>query len=160
MNHFGKLFSEYNVHGEGMELRITNILDNLNESLKTHIFVSDDSEKKVTRVCPNGCGGELSLKVSRFGAFVGCANYPDCKFTRPISHKKVKEVFDDIILGIDEVTSKEIKLLSGRFGPYIQLGEMEGKEKPKRASIPKNISPNDIDLEKAKLIIKLAKKSR
>jgi DNA topoisomerase-1 len=153
---FWKDFSK-NV-GDVMELRITNILDNLNESLKTHIFVSDDSEKKVTRVCPNGCGGELSLKVSRFGAFVGCANYPDCKFTRPISHKKVKEVFDDIILGIDEVTSKEIKLLSGRFGPYIQLGNMEGKEKPKRASIPKNISPNDIDLEKAKLLLSLPRK--
>ena len=140
------------------ELRITNILDNLNESLKSHIFKTEESTNKITRVCPTGCGGELSLKVSRFGAFVGCTNYPDCKFTRPISHKKVKEVFDDIILGIDEITSKEIKLLSGRFGPYIQLGDNEGKEKPKRATIPKDISPKEIDLEKAKLLLSLPRK--
>ena len=140
------------------ELRITNILDNLNESLKSHIFKTEESTNKITRVCPTGCGGELSLKVSRFGAFVGCTNYPDCKFTRPISHKKVKEVFDDIILGIDEATSKEIKLLNGRFGPYIQLGDIEGKEKPKRATIPKDISPKEIDLEKAKLLLSLPRK--
>ena len=140
------------------ELRITNILDNLNESLKSHIFKTEESTNKITRVCPTGCGGELSLKVSRFGAFVGCTNYPDCKFTRPISHKKVKEVFDDIILGIDEATSKEIKLLNGRFGPYIQLGNIEGKEKPKRATIPKDISPKEIDLEKAKLLLSLPRK--
>ena len=140
------------------ELRITNILDNLNESLKSHIFKTEESTNKITRVCPTGCGGELSLKVSRFGAFVGCTNYPDCKFTRPISHKKVKEVFDDIVLGIDEATSKEIKLLNGRFGPYIQLGNIEGKEKPKRATIPKDISPKEIDLEKAKLLLSLPRK--
>ena len=140
------------------ELRITNILDNLNESLKSHIFKTEESTNKITRVCPTGCGGELSLKVSRFGAFVGCTNYPDCKFTRPISHKKVKEVFDDIVLGIDEATSKEIKLLNGRFGPYIQLGNIEGKEKPKRATIPKDISAKEIDLEKAKLLLSLPKK--
>ena len=140
------------------ELRITNILDNLNESLKSHIFKTEESTNKITRVCPTGCGGELSLKVSRFGAFVGCTNYPECKFTRPISHKKVKEVFDDIILGIDEATSKEIKLLNGRFGPYIQLGNIEGKEKPKRATIPKDISPKEIDLEKAKLLLSLPRK--
>ena len=140
------------------ELRITNILDNLNESLKSHIFKTEESTNKITRVCPTGCGGELSLKVSRFGAFVGCTNYPDCKFTRPISHKKVKEVFDDIILGIDEATSKEIKLLNGRFGPYIQLGNIEGKEKPRRATIPKDISPKEIDLEKAKLLLSLPRK--
>ena len=140
------------------ELRITNILDNLNESLKSHIFKTEESTNKITRVCPTGCGGELSLKVSRFGAFVGCTNYPDCKFTRPISHKKVKEVFDDIILGIDEATSKEVKLLNGRFGPYIQLGDIEGKEKPKRATIPKDISPKEIDLEKAKLLLSLPRK--
>ena len=143
---------------EVTELRITNILDNLNESLKSHIFATNEEKNEITRVCPNGCGGDLSLKVSRFGAFVGCTNYPDCKFTRPISHKKVKEVFDDIVLGVDEVTAKEIKLLSGRFGPYIQLGEMEGKEKPKRATIPKDISPKDIDLEKAKLLLSLPRK--
>ena len=70
----------------------------------------------------------------------------------------MKEVFDDIVLGVDEVTAKEIKLLSGRFGPYIQLGEIEGKEKPKRATIPKDISPKDIDLDKAKLLLSLPRK--
>jgi len=143
--------------GSVTDLRITNVLDSLNEILKSHIFEkSTDNEKSISRACPSeGCKGQLSLKVSRFGAFVGCSDYPECKFTRPISYKKIKEAFEDEVLGIDEVSNKEIKLLNGRFGPYVQLGEQEGKEKPKRSSVPKGISPSIIDLEKAKYLLSL-----
>ena len=141
--------------GEVTDLRITNVLDHLNESLKNHIFIEDE-DKNITRACPaENCNGELSLKVSRFGAFVGCSDYPECKFTRPISPKKIKEVVENTILGIDEETKKEIKLLSGRFGPYIQLGEIEGKEKPKRASVPKGVLATDINLAKANYLLSL-----
>ncbi len=143
--------------GNVTDLRITNVLDSLNEILKNHIFEkSTDSETSVSRACPSeGCKGELSLKVSRFGAFVGCSDYPECKFTRPISYKKIKEAFEDEVLGIDEDSNKEIKLLNGRFGPYVQLGEQEGKEKPQRSSVPKGVSPSIIDLEKAKYLLSL-----
>ena len=143
--------------GSVTDLRITNILDSLNEILKNHIFEkSPDNESSVSRACPTeGCNGQLSLKVSRFGAFVGCSDYPGCKFTRPISHKKIKEAFEDAVLGIDEISKKEIKLLNGRFGPYVQLGEQEGKEKPQRVSVPKGISASTIDIEKAKYLLSL-----
>ena len=75
--------------GEVTDLRITNVLDHLNDSLKNHIFVEPEG-KNITRCCPS-CEGELSLKVSRFGAFVGCSNYPECKFTRPLSKSKAAQ---------------------------------------------------------------------
>ena len=139
--------------GEVTDLRITNVLDHLNESLKNHIFVEAEG-KDITRECPT-CSGQLSLKVSRFGAFVGCSKYPECKFTRPISPKKIKEVVEDKVLGIDEETKKEIKLLSGRFGPYIQLGDNDTKDKPKRSSVPKGIPAAEIDLAKANYLLSL-----
>ena len=139
------------------DLRITNVLDSLNEILKSHIFEkSKENENTISRTCPSeDCNGQLSLKVSRFGAFVGCSEYPNCKFTRPISYKKIKEAFEDTILGTEEESKKEIKLLNGRFGPYIQVGQQEGEDKPLRASIPKGISPKEIDLEKAKYLLTL-----
>ena len=151
LDKFWKNFSS-NI-GEVTDLRITNVLDHLNESLKNHIFVEAEG-KNITRECPT-CSGQLSLKVSRFGAFVGCSNYPECKFTRPISPKKMKEVVEDKVLGIDEETRKEIKLLSGRFGPYIQLGDNDTKDKPKRSSIPKGIPAAEIDLGKANYLLSL-----
>ena len=151
LDKFWKNFSS-NI-GEVTDLRITNVLDHLNESLKNHIFVEAEG-KDITRECPT-CSGQLSLKVSRFGAFVGCSNYPECKFTRPISPKKMKEVVEDKVLGIDEETKKEIKLLSGRFGPYIQLGDNDTKDKPKRSSVPKGIPAAEIDLAKANYLLSL-----
>ena len=151
LDKFWKNFSS-NI-GEVTDLRITNVLDHLNDSLKNHIFVEAEG-KDITRECPS-CSGQLSLKVSRFGAFVGCSNYPECKFTRPISPKKMKEVVEDKVLGIDEETKKEIKLLSGRFGPYIQLGDNDTKDKPKRSSIPKGIPAAEIDLAKANYLLSL-----
>ena len=151
LDKFWKNFSS-NI-GEVTDLRITNVLDHLNESLKNHIFVEAEG-KDITRECPT-CSGQLSLKVSRFGAFVGCSNYPECKFTRPISPKKMKEVVEDKVLGVDEETKKEIKLLSGRFGPYIQLGDNDTKDKPKRSSVPKGIPAAEIDLAKANYLLSL-----
>ena len=151
LDKFWKNFSS-NI-GEVTDLRITNVLDHLNESLKNHIFVEAEG-KDITRECPT-CSGQLSLKVSRFGAFVGCSKYPECKFTRPISPKKMKEVVEDKVLGIDEETKKEIKLLSGRFGPYIQLGDNDTKDKPKRSSVPKGIPAAEIDLAKANYLLSL-----
>jgi DNA topoisomerase-1 len=141
------------------EVRNRVVLDALNDLLEPHIF-PERSDGKPRRQCPQCGTGELSLKTGRFGAFVGCSNYPDCNFTRQIS-PSADGVQGKKVLGEDPVTGLEVTLRGGRFGPYLQLGEQpkppkvkkgEKKpevEKPKRAGIPKGLTPDDIDLEKA-----------
>ena len=150
-----QFWSQFNSDvNEVKELRTRTILDMLNESLADIIF-DKDQEDKVLRTCQ--CGGELSLKVGRFGAFIGCANYPECKFTRPLSRiKAAQEDFMSEPKDIGETDEgKKIILKKGRFGPYLQVGN-EDKEL-KNFSIPKGISPNDIDLDKAKFLSGLPK---
>jgi DNA topoisomerase-1 len=141
------------------EVRNRVVLDALNDLLEPHIFPArtDDVHR---RQCPQCATGQLSLKTGRFGAFVGCSNYPDCNFTRQIS-PSADGVQGKKVLGEDPVSGLEVTLRGGRFGPYLQLGEQikppkrkrgEPKvepEKPKRAGVPKGVVPNEIDLEKA-----------
>ncbi len=139
---------------EVKELRTRTILDMLNESLADIIFDKNE-DGKALRTCQ--CGGELSLKVGRFGAFIGCSNYPDCKFTRPLS--RIKAAQEDFMSEPKEIgetdEGKKIILKKGRFGPYLQVGNDE--KEMKNFSIPKGISPNDIDFEKAKFLSGLPK---
>ena len=139
---------------EVKELRTRAILDMLNESLSDIIF-DKDKEDKVLRACQ--CGGELSLKVGRFGAFIGCSKYPECKFTRPLS--RIKAAQEDFMSEPKEIGSTDegmkIILKKGRFGPYLQVGNEE--KELKNFSIPKGISPNDVDLDKAKFLSSLPK---
>jgi DNA topoisomerase-1 len=141
------------------DVRNRAVLDALNNLLEPHIFpVRADGAPR--RQCPQCGSGELSLKTGRFGAFVGCSNYPECNFTRQIT-PSADGVQGKKVLGEDPATGLEVTLRSGRFGPYLQLGEQakppkrkkgEPKvevEKPKRAGIPKGVSPDDVDLEKA-----------
>src|SRR5258707_3176201 len=108
------------------------------------------------RQCPTCGTGKLNLKAGKFGAFVGCTNYPECRYPRPLAADS--EASADRILGKDPVTDLDVVVKAGRFGPYIQLGEpkdyTEG-EKPKRAGIPKNISPSDIELDLALKLLSL-----
>ena len=139
------------------DLRITEVLDALNELLGPHVF-PDKGDGTDPRKCPTCDDGILSLKVGRGGAFVGCSNYPDCRFTRNFSQSTEEAGAinpDGEELGKDPETGLIISLRTGRFGPYIQLGEQEGDEKPKRASIPKTWDPKSIDLEKAIALISL-----
>ena len=133
------------------ELRVTNVLDALNDLLEPHIFPqpADGSDR---RKCPNCETGRLSLKLGRFGAFIGCSNYPECNYTRQMSQGAQGGVSGTKVLGEDPETGLEVTLRGGRFGPYLQLGEASKEKdapKPKRAGIPKGVSPDDIDLEKA-----------
>ena len=97
-----------------------------------------------------------NLKAGKFGAFVGCTNYPECRYTRPLAADS--EASADRVLGQDPETGRDVIVKAGRFGPYIQLGDQkdyaEG-EKPKRAGIPKNISPADIELDLALKLLSL-----
>jgi DNA topoisomerase I len=139
------------------ELRVTQVLDALNDLLEPHIFPqpADGSDR---RKCPNCETGRLSLKLGRFGAFIGCSNYPECNYTRQMTPGAEGEVSGTKVLGEDPKTGLEVSVRSGRFGPYLQLGEQakeKDAEKPKRASIPKGLSPDDVDLERALSILAL-----
>ena len=144
------------------ELRITQVLDALNDLLEPHIFPARADGGDV-RQCPSCATGKLSLKVGRFGAFIGCSNYPECRFTRQMTPGAEGTVNGTKVLGTDPATQQEVTLRGGRFGPYLQLGEQvpvekgakEKPPKPKRASLPKGVTPEDIDLDKALALLAL-----
>jgi DNA topoisomerase-1 len=137
------------------ELRIAQVLDALNDLLGPHVF-PDTGEGGDPRACPSCSEGQLSLKVGKFGAFVGCSNYPDCRYTRKLADTDDKAALaEGKVLGIDPESGFEVSVRTGRFGPYIQLGEADGDEKPKRASIPKGTDPEAIRLERALALLSL-----
>ena len=140
----------------------------LNESLGELIFDSDENGK-INRKCKLCNEGELSLKNSfRGGAFIGCSNYPECKFTRPLSKSKANNqiaLAEPKLIGQNE-NGKEIYLKNGRFGPYLQYEVLDKEistkkkkkkenEKLKNVSIPKGIEIEQIDLKKAKYLCSL-----
>jgi DNA topoisomerase-1 len=129
------------------DLRIGDVLNALDEMLGPHVFPPREDGGD-PRQCPTCGTGRLSIKLGRFGAFVGCSNYPECRYTRTFSGSEGSES-GTRILGKDPETGLDVSLRSGRFGPYLQLGEGGDGEKPKRASLPKGASPDSIDLEKA-----------
>ena len=137
-----------------MEIRNTQILDKMNEVLGPHIF--KDTGDGDPRICPKCNEGELSLKTGKFGAFVGCTRYPECRFTRPFAQAEGREGDIERELGIDPETGLIVYLKDGRFGPYIQLGDAgEDNEKPKRSGLPKDMRPADMTLDYALRLLSL-----
>ena len=131
------------------DLRIGDVLQALDELLGPHIFPPrpDGSDP---RQCPTCGTGRLSLKLGKFGAFIGCSNYPDCRYTRALTAPENGGSENGVkVLGQDPDSGLEVTLRSGRFGPYVQLGEQTNGEKPKRTPLPKGVSPDDIDLQRA-----------
>jgi len=140
---------------EIQDLRITHVLDALNEVLGPHVFPAKEDGGD-PRGCPNCEGGQLSLKVGRFGAFVGCSNYPDCNFTRQLNQSdEDAQASSDKQLGYDPDNGKPIFLKSGRFGPYVEREADEGEEKPKRSSIPRTYAIEDVDIDLALKLLSL-----
>jgi len=137
------------------DLRVSEVLDALDDMLGPHIYPPRADGGDV-RQCPTCGTGKLNLKAGKFGAFVGCSNYPECRYTRPLAADS--EASADRVLGKDPDTDLDVTVKAGRFGPYIQLGEQkdyaEG-EKPRRAGIPKNMSPGDMELELALKLLSL-----
>jgi DNA topoisomerase I len=133
------------------DLRTAQVLDSLNELLGPHVFPAkiDGSNP---RACPSCDNGQLSLKLGKFGAFIGCSNYPNCKFTRTLTSNGEQNGIAGgdrpgvKVLGEDPATGEEITLRDGRFGAYVQQGE---GDKPKRSSLPKTIAPGDLTREQA-----------
>src|SRR5271169_2829093 len=122
------------------DLRTGQVLDSLNELLGPHIFPAR-GEGVDPRLCPVCGKGQLSLKLGKFGAFIGCSNYPECKFTRVLSPTGAESGEGDRpgvrVLGLDPDSGDEITLRTGRFGDYVQRGE---GEKPKRSSLPREVA--------------------
>ena len=142
---------------ETKELRVTDVLDKLNELLGPAIFPAKEDGSD-PRACPACNVGRVSLKVGKFGAFVGCSNYPECRFTRQFSdtaNTGEGASPEGKLLGTDPETGLPVSLRSGRFGTYLQLGEGTKEEKPKRSSIPKGIDAATVDLEKALQLLRL-----
>jgi DNA topoisomerase-1 len=141
------------------ELRVSEVLDALNEILGPYVFppTADGSDP---RKCPACESGQLGLKIGKFGAFIGCSNYPECRYTRQFSDSAPEQgdaaaLSGDQELGIDPESGLTVFLKTGRFGPYVQLGEPEEKgEKPKRASIPRGLT-DEVDLELALKLLAL-----
>ncbi len=137
------------------ELRISAVIDALDALLSQHLFPPREDGID-PRVCPT-CGiGKLSLKLSKFGAFIGCGNYPECRYTRPLSAGENGADIGTKKLGEDPQTGLDVTVRSGRFGPYLQLGEtVKDGPKPKRAGLPKDVAPDEIDLARALALLSL-----
>ena len=144
------------------ELERDKILEALEKELAELFFPSDDIKNGTpNRKCPTCSNGNLGLELGKYGAFIGCSNYPECKFTKQIaSNQDQNENNDnenfipgnDGVLGIDPATGLNVFIKKGPYGIYLQLGD---EKKPKRTSIPKQVSAKDIDLQKALAFLSL-----
>ena len=142
---------------ETKDLKISEVIDALDALLAPHLFPprEDGSDP---RVCPTCGNGRLSLKLSKFGAFIGCSNYPECRYTRAavVAGRRLARHRHQEARRVDPVTGLDVTVRSGRFGPYLQLGEtVKDGEKPKRAGLPKGVAPDEIDLERALALLSL-----
>ncbi len=140
---------------ETKELKISEVLDALNEMLADHIFPAREDGSD-PRKCPSCGTGTLSLKFGKYGGFIGCSNYPDCHYTAQLADSATGQAIEtpdgDGALGADPESGDTVFLKSGRFGPYVQLGE--GKE-AKRSSLPKTWDAASMTLEKALKLLAL-----
>jgi DNA topoisomerase-1 len=145
-------WTEFNARvGDMGELRTRDVLDALDGLLGGYLFPPKEDGAD-PRACPKCGSGRLGLKLSRSNPFIGCSNYPECRYTRPFGSGEGDAQGDDRELGVDPETGLTVYLKTGRFGPYVQLGE---GEKPKRSSLPKGWSAEAMDLEKALRLLRL-----
>src|SRR5216684_2040052 len=141
------------------DLTIKSVLEALDAELGRHFFPDDGPDNATgrdPRLCP-GCGnGRLSLKLGRFGAFIGCSNYPQCRYTRAFGAETEDEPGGaDAVLGSDPVSGQSVALKKGPYGHYLQLGEGENGNKPRRVAVPRGLKPADIDLDTALRLLAL-----
>jgi len=140
------------------DLRVAQVLDALNDLLAPHIF-PERADGTPARQCPSCGDGQLSLKIGKFGAFIGCSNYPECRYTRQLGsgddNAKEATPAEGVLLGEDPETGKPVTRHDGRFGPYVQRAALAESEKPARASIPKGVDPEGVDLDFALRLLSL-----
>jgi DNA topoisomerase-1 len=140
-------------------LSIAQVVEALDQDLGPHFFPPrPDGEDP--RAC-SGCGtGRLGLKLGKYGAFIGCTNYPECRFTRPLAIANgngdgAGNGEGATVLGAEPGTGQQVSLRQGPYGHYLQLGEAANGQKPKRAALPRGLEPADVDLDKALALLAL-----
>ena len=155
----GRFWQDFSASiAETSELRITEVLEKINEVFEPHLFPANEDGTD-PRLCPNCNLGKLSMRTARSGgAFIGCSNYPECRYTRafgpPGSEDESGIPPEGKLLGED--TEDQIYAFKGRFGPYVQRGQVtEGNKKPPRQSIPKEWPPTEVNLEQAVRLLSL-----
>jgi DNA topoisomerase-1 len=137
------------------ELTISQVLTALDEALGPHFFPNGESGHD-PRLCPVCGAGRLSLKLGKFGAFIGCSNYPNCRFTRRLAVESDAEpTTPETALGTDPGTGLAVTLKKGPYGHYVQLGEGNGEFKPKRVTLPRSLKPSEVDIETALRLLAL-----
>ncbi len=140
-------------------LTITQVIDELNDALEDHFFPKTPDNPE-PRKCKSCADGEISLKLGKFGAFIGCTNYPECKFTRRL---EIQDGDSDGLnldvepheLGVHPDTQKIIFMKKGPYGVYVEMDEEIEDRKPKRQSLPKGVTAADMTLEKAIDLLRL-----
>ena len=148
--------------GETKDLRVSQVLDTLDEVLGPHFFPAA-ADGHDPRHCPTCQAGRLSLKLGKFGAFIGCSNYPECRYTRPLSMggeaAGAEEALDGPkLLGDDPETGLPVSLRKGPYGTYVQLGDADAEDKkvkPKRVSLYRGLEPAAVTLEVALKLLSL-----
>ncbi len=150
---------------ETKDLSMTNVIEFLDAELGPHFFRENGSGAD-PRKCPSCDGGKLSIKLGKFGAFIGCSNYPDCRYTRPLVIQEegegeeqaevAKLANEPKILGEDPGTGRTVSLRRGPYGPYVQLDPPpESKDKPKRQGLPRGMDMTSVNLEVALKLLSL-----
>lgn len=149
---------------ETKDITITDVINKLNKSLESFLF---KTEEGVSRICPDCREGELSLKIGKFGSFIGCSRYPECRYSRKLdstqessSESTLAQIKDfPKILGKDKVDGSMISLRKGPYGLYIQRDKIDAndKEKPQRSTLPRFLSPDQLTLEQALYLLELPK---
>jgi DNA topoisomerase I len=140
------------------DLTVKAVLAALDAELGPHFFPEDGAGRD-PRLCP-ACGkGRLALKLGRFGAFIGCSNYPECRYTRAFAvdaaDAESGAAAAESVLGTDPATGLAVALKKGPYGHYLQLGEGDNGTKPKRVALPRGMTPADINLDTALRLLAL-----
>lgn len=155
------------------EIELTTVINKLNDNLAPHIFGLDE-KGNIKNECPDCKDGKLTLKFGKFGAFVACSNYPECKYTERLDEaieqgqegdgksdgkeKGKKSEADSMFpktLGTDKESGLEVLLKKGPYGVYVQLGPDATKPKPKRTGLPKKMDPTTVDMHYATQLLAL-----
>jgi DNA topoisomerase I len=141
------------------DLTVKAVLEALDAELGRHFFPTDGPDRangRDPRLCPGCSAGRLSLKLGRFGAFIGCSNYPECRYTRAFGVEAEGETGGaDAVLGDDPASGKSVSLKKGPYGHYLQLGKGDDSGKPKRVALPRGLALADVGLDTALRLLAL-----
>ena len=147
-------------------LKVGDVIQKIDEVLAHHLF-PEKEDGSDPRICPECGKGHLSVKLGKFGAFLGCSNYPECKYTKPLTDASDEEAEssvapkepkpEDKLLGVYKTLNLYLK--KGPYGFYVQWGDDATAltEKPKRVALPKFVKPEELTLEQAEMLVSLPK---